>query len=198
MDKILKQRYDRSRKIIPLRLSVKEQIFLERMMKDEDWENASGFIRYKLFREMEQTNFRKMIRRADNDDIQIIMKTLLDNLSREIGYLNYRFNYELERLEENQGKFTERMAKKILWTMGQYRKNVMERTSYVLSDCEDILRSIGLKIEREQEESVRYAPDCVIDKARKDWNDTTSPEALEGVRRDFEEFHKKYDKQWKK
>lgn len=192
-NKELKKEYDKSRNVLHLRLSSKEWAILEKMMSEQQWENTAGFIKYKVFgddRELE-SRYSRLKRSTEKEDIQTILKNLMTSLVGEIGYLNYRFNYELERLDKSLDKIDDAAAKKILATMTQWKKNVMERTEQVCFDCQDILKYIDIKIDKIKKENIQFAPESIIEKARKDWNDTMSPEALEGARRDFVEFHKR-------
>lgn len=197
-NKEIRQEYDKKLNKITLRLSKEEKVNLSKMMKEEEWSNVAGFIKYKLFGEKADAVYARMKRNSEPEDISIIMKILMESLVNEIGYLNYRFNYELERLDKNSDKLDDKIAKKILSTMTQWKKNIMERTEQICYDCQDILRYIDIKIDKIKKENIHFAPESLIDKARKDWNDTMSPEALEGVRRDFEKLHKQLEEEYKK
>jgi len=199
-NKELKKEYDKSRNVLHLRLSNREWTVLEKMMSEQEWKNTAGFIKYKIFGDdcEVDSKYSKLKRSTEKEDVQMIMKNLMTSLVGEIGYLNYRFNYELEKLDKSLDKIDDAAAKKILATMTQWKKNVMERTEQVCFDCQDILKYIDIKIDKIKKENIQFAPDSIIEKARKDWNDTMSPEALEGARRDFVEFHKKMDGNKKK
>lgn len=190
----LRQKYDKSHNKaghVSFRLNVQERSVLEKMMQDEDWANVSRYIKHKLFDGKEKLRYKQMKRSADRQNIEIIMSKLLEDLALSFGYVNYRFNYELEKLNETKVR-DERYLKKLVAIMGDWREDVLSRTDAIYKDCEEILKYLAIEVEKKEIDQMRFVPDYIIDEASKNWNDTTSPEAREAARRVVEEFEKKY------
>lgn len=199
--KILQQQYrqifaESKNSPIMLRFNNKERALLETMMKEEEWENMSGFIKYKLFGDKVDKAYEKKIGDLKKEDIMTAMKYLIDTLNTNIGYMNFRFTYELEQLEniENPGKkFNRKISILKEWINECKKRNVdLYETS------EKILTSMNIKVKKILQEDVRYAPQSLLDKVSKDWNDTTSPLALEAARRNYENIKKIEAEKYKK
>ncbi len=188
-NKNLKKEYDKRRVLVMLGLNFKEASVLDEMMSKEDWGNRAGFIKDKIFAGSLDTKFEKMIRTADAESVKTILKNIIIELDNTLGYLNYRFTYELQELEKLNGEETAHLNKKIN-KMKEWKAAVIGRTDEISDTLRIILRQLGIKIEKDRREAVRFAPDEVLKKAAKNWNDIHSPEIHELVRRQHEKFDK--------
>ena len=176
-DNKLKKKYNdtlNKKNRVSIRFNPEEMSVLEKMMQDEDWSNVSRFIKYKLFNGKEKSQYRQMKRSGERQNIEIIMTNLMEELALNFGYMNYRFNYKLELLNDMKVK-DEKYLSKLIAIMGDWREDVLSRTDAIYKDCEEILKFLAIEIEKKE-----------ID------HDTTSPEAREAARRVVEEFEKKY------
>lgn len=190
MDKIVRKEYEKRVKAIAIKFNYEERVIIKKMMDEDDWLNMSGFIKYKVFgcSKYVRNKYQRMKKEVKPEDIQMIMQNLMTTLSDAISYLNYRFNYELEKLEREKGGYSLKEHRRLLAIMYDWKKAVYARTEDAIKDCQQILHYIDIKTTREQKDSLIAMPDYVLDKVRKDWNNTTSPEALEAARRDMEIF----------
>lgn len=186
----MKKEYDKRRLNLVVSLNHKEITILDEMMKKEGWENLSGFIKDKLFEGNSELKYQKVLREATVEDNKAIIKNLMNELNNELGYLNYRFSYELEQLEKSDKEGGQKMLKKIS-RMQEWKAAVVNRTEEITLYLESIMKLLNIKVEKERKEAVRYAPDSVLEKAAKDWNDLDSPELHELVRRQHEELRKR-------
>jgi len=196
LPKEIRKKYDASinnRRLarVPIRLNTEERIILEKKMKEEEWENAAGYIRSKVFPKNIKGEYEKILKSGDQKIVMPALSVLMEELTKQIGYLNYRFDYSLSQLEKNCDLTNNIDARKMVMLLREYQQSILKRTEKITFDCETILRFLKIKFENTKKENIRYAPESVINKARKDWSDTRSPEALEGVRRDFEEYHRR-------
>lgn len=190
MNKKIKKEYGKTGDKIMLRISTEERVVLTRMMLDDDWTNISGYIRHKLFGNSTESRYARMKKNVRKEDIAIMMQNLMSAMEKEMGYLNFRFNYELEQLQRNSDKLTDSVARKLVATMSSYKKAVLDRTSRICDDCEEILRHLDVKIDRSSAEGLEMIPDAIIEKALEDFDNTQTPEVMEGVRRSFEKYNK--------
>lgn len=188
-NKNLKKEYDKRRLIVLLTLNHKEVSVLDEMMSKEDWDNRAGFIKDKLFDGKLDIKFEKMIRESNSENIKNILKNMIVELDNKIGYLNYRFAYELRELEKLSVDDDTKLNKK-LNKMKEWSAAVLGRTEEISDTLRNILRLMGIKVEKDRRESVRFATDEELEKASKNWNDIHSPEIHELVRRQHEKFRK--------
>lgn len=190
-NKELKKEYDKRRMACKISLNAKEYAVIELRMKDEGWENLSGYVKSKLFPSGSETEFKKTIRKLNEKpskesekDYAIILKNIMEELVKEIGYINYRFSYELRAFEATSGNNEGKEYLKRLNKLETIKNSVLDRTGEITSTLQSLLRMLHIKVEREREDSVRYVPTEELEKKiRSDWNDINSPEIHELARR---------------
>lgn len=193
-DKQLKKEYDKNRVQVLVWLNAKEKTVFDKLMEEEGWNNRSGFIKDRIFRGKLDTRYQKILLEADKEDTLKILKNQMTELVNTIGYLNYRFTYELDRIENSEDDDAKEKARR-LNKMREWKTSVLGRTEDIASDLRAILGLVGVKIEKERSEQVRYAPDSLLEKATRNWNDISSPEAHELARRQHEKLREKMMKQ---
>lgn len=186
----LKKRRDKASNILTLRLSHSETSVLEKLMEKEEWTNRSGFIKYKIFGDSEEYQYKKMLESGEPSDIIKVIVNLMSELNRQIDYINYRFDSELIEFKKKIEEFDETKAKQWLAFLQEWKNGLQAKTDEIFFDCQTILKAINIKIERKDYKDVSKLPDYVLDRFAKDWNDTTSPERKERGRRLMEKFYK--------
>ena len=189
--KELMKKYESGRNsagIINIRLSPAERVVLEDMMKKEDWLNVSGFIKHKVFGGNPDNAYRRIIKRSAPEDVQLLMRELLGELATQIGYLNYRFGYEADQLGKIKDK--EKKAAKRASLVKLWKEAVVSRTDAIYEDCEQILRHLSVNVDGLRQNDIRNIPDDILEKMV-DWDDTSSPVAIELGRRINERHDRK-------
>lgn len=196
----LKRKYNEisAKNLVHFRLNSQEASLLERMMKEVGFINISGFIKYKLFGVNPEGPYKRMLRSGDRNDIEIVMKNLIEEMNSTIGYLNYKLDFELRRIEKESSGMDEKTARRLTAKIVECKEAVLKKTDAIFTDCQEILKYIKIHVEREKIDSIRFATDEEIEKASKDWNDTTSPEAIEAARRILEKVDKEIAESEKK
>ena len=187
----LRSEYDKRRRLqIKIDLSPKEASILDKMMREGDWDNRSGFIKYKLFGESADRKFSRMVHYAKYDDVISIVKNAVIEMNDNLGYLNYKFDYQLRRLEQDKGLPSDKQIVKRLSHLIKYKNKVREKIEEMYFLLESLLANQNIQIQELKLEDVRYMSDEALEKAAKDWNDLTSPEAKEAARRIYEKYMK--------
>ena len=121
----LKKQYDKSKRLsVKLALSPQEASLLDKMMREGDWDNRSGFIKYKLFGESVDRKFSRMVHDAKFDDVISIVKNLVIELNDHLGYLNYRFDYHVRQLEQDKELSQEKKTAKKISALIEYTSNL--------------------------------------------------------------------------
>ena len=187
----LKAARNKTRKLVSLSLSAQESAVLSSMMEKDDWSNQSGYIKYKIFGESEKYRYKKMLESGEKKDIQKVIVSLVSDMNRQIDYINFRFDSELNDFKSQMGKIDEIKAKKWLTYLEEWKSSLHKKTDIIFCDCESILRAINLKVERKDYTDVRNLPDYVLEQAAKNWNDTDSPLMKEKARRQLEKIYEK-------
>ena len=179
IDKNLKKEYDKRRLILALSLSHKELTILDSMMEKDGWTNRSGFIKDMLFGENVDSKYARTLKKGSQKDTTNAIQNLLQELVDEFGYLNYRYNAEIEKLEKVSDK---RVQKKLSMLYG-WQTNIRNYTDDMTDLLKAILKMLHIKAENVQKDAIRHVPDSVLEEKIKDWNDVDSPEIYELARR---------------
>lgn len=196
--KTLKKELEKKRQqvgiIQAIRLSAKELTVIQAMMKDEDWTNVSGFIKYKVFGFTPETAYKKLLDSGKPEDFINVLTNQLDTLNRNIDYINFRFDQELLEFKKkiNSKEFDEKDRAKWMALLSGWTTRLQEKNEEIFCDCQAILKAINVNVERKDYKDITMVPDYVIEKAGRDWNDNYSPEAQEHQRRVIEKFRQKH------
>lgn len=73
-----------------------------------------------------------------------------------------------------------------------WMKELKQQESNLEYKVEKLLQQFGIIMEKEQADPIRSLPQSIIDQHMANWNDTTSPEFMEGIRRKEEKKEKKH------
>ena len=181
--KHFKKLYDSKIKKLSISLSPTEKSLLDSMMKKEEWENVGGFIKYKLFGFDYEKKYRNAINNADEDLLKKILINLMTDLNDQLDYINARYTKELEALKQSTAMVDAKSISKWVSLLKQWNDNVEKKTEQLYNDCKLLLNRMDILVEKKQQDYLRSLPDSVLAEYVRDWNDTTSPEVLEYIRR---------------
>lgn len=76
---------------------------LEIAMKNEEWENVSGFIKYKLFGWNPQYKIEKIIKSKKPESIGTLLKNELDELNNNLEFFRFRYDNDMKQLYREEG-----------------------------------------------------------------------------------------------
>lgn len=189
--KRFKKLYDSKKVRITVSMNPYEVSLLESMMKEDDWENTGGFIKYKVFGLDYKKEYNKMIKKADQATLQKTIVNLMSDFNNHIDYSNARFHKELTELKKKSEMLDAKAVSKWVALVKSWNDIVERKTSSLLRDCQEILKRMDIIVERKQADYLRSLPDSVLEEYKRDWEDTNSPEFMEAVRRINEEPKKK-------
>ncbi len=181
--KHFKKLYDSKIKKLSISLSPTEKSLLDSMMKKEEWENVGGFIKYKLFGFDYEKKYRNAINNADEDLLKKILINLMTDLNDQLDYINARYTKELELLKQTTAMVDAKSISKWVSLLKQWNDNVEKKTDQLYNDCKLLLSRMNILVQKKQQDYLRSLPDSVLEQYVRDWNDTTSPEVLEYIRR---------------
>lgn len=181
--KHFKKLYDSKKKLVGISMNPTEKSLLDSMMKKEEWENVGGFIKYKLFGFDYEKKYRNAINNADEDLLKKILINLMTDLNDQLDYINARYTKELEILKQTTAMVDAKSISKWVSLLKQWNDNVEKKTEQLYNDCKLLLSRMDILVEKKQQDYLRSLPDSVLAEYVRDWNDTTSPEVLEYIRR---------------
>lgn len=88
---------------VRIRLNSEEQSVLNSMMKEEGWENKSGYIKYILFGDDPNIRYNKIVKKKDPNEILMICAMMLRELNMYLNYIRYRYEKDMNQLYLEQG-----------------------------------------------------------------------------------------------
>ena len=188
-NKDFKKKREKASNIVTLRFSYSESAVLKKMMEKEEWTNRSGFIKYKIFGESEEYQYKKMLESKEQSDIEKTLISLLTELNKQIDYVNYRFDSEIIDIKKKTDKFDEIRVKQWITILKEWKNSLLDKTDNIFFDCQTILRAININIERINFKDIRKIPDYILDKLDTDIANMDSPEMQEKARRLYEKFY---------
>ena len=74
------------RKVARIRLNAEERTLLQSMMRDDDWDNTSGYIKYKLFGIDTERKINELIKRKDIAELAILLRNEIMDLTEYFIY----------------------------------------------------------------------------------------------------------------
>lgn len=181
--KHFKKLYDSKKTLVGISMNPTEKSLLDSMMKKEEWENVGGFIKYKLFGFDYEKKYRNAINNADEDLLKKILINLMTDLADQLDYINARYTKELENLKQTTAMVDAKAISKWVSLLKQWNDNVEKKTEQLYNDCKLLLSRMDILVEKKKQDYLRSLPDSVLEQYVRDWNDTTSPEVLEYIRR---------------
>ena len=93
----------RKKQVMHVRFNPKEIALLKKMMKDEGWNNTSGFIKYKLFGLEEEEQYETLLKSKKPEDIGIVIAEGLRGLNIFLTYINHRYEKDMQQLWREEG-----------------------------------------------------------------------------------------------
>ena len=181
--KEFKKFYDSKKKRLTVSLNPKEKSLLDSMMKKDDWENVSGFVKYKLFGFTYEKKYRNAINSADEELLKKILINLISDLNDHLDYINARFSRELELLKETEAMINARAISKWVSLLKNWNDSIEQKTERLFYDYKYLLARVDVIVEKKKQDYLRSIPDSVLEVYARNWNDTNSPELLEYIRR---------------
>ena len=178
--------YDSKIKKLSLSLNPIEKFLLDSMMQKEEWENAGGFIKYKLFGLNYEKKYHNTINTADEELLKKILINLMSDLNDQLDYINAKYTNELENLKQTTQMIDAKSISKWVALLKQWNDNVEKKTEQLFEDCRLLLSRMDIIVEKKKQDYLRNLPDSVLAEHIRNWNDTTSPEFQEYVRRQYE------------
>jgi hypothetical protein len=107
----------------------------------------------------------------------------MTDLNDQLDYINARYTKELELLKQTTAMVDAKSISKWVSLLKQWNDNVEKKTDHLFNDCKLLLNRMDILVEKKQQDYLRSLPDSVLEQYVRDWNDTTSPEVLEYIRR---------------
>lgn len=153
------------------------------MMEKEEWENTGGFIKYKLFGMNPDYKYKKVIESADEGLLKKILVNLMSDMNDQIDYVNAKFTRELEDLKSSTAMTDSKSISKWVSLIKNWNESVEKKTDRIYQDCQLILKRMEIIVERKQQDYLRNLPQSVLDELMRNWDDTSSPEYYEAIRR---------------
>lgn len=176
--------YEKTRYRINMNLNAEEAIVLKDWMREKDWENASGFIKYRLFGNNVSSSYRKTINKAkEPEELQGPLKDLFTEYNAQLIYMNLRFEEIFKELKtaNSQNKGLRTKVSKLETAIDSYN----EKAVYMLENFQVILNKMNIMVKTELNADVRKIPYETLVKMVP-WYDTQSEYAKELARRTVE------------
>ena len=184
--KHFKKLYESKIKKLSISLNPQEKSILDSMMQKEEWENVGGFIKFKLFGLKYEKKYHNAIASADEELLKKILINLMSDLNNQIDYINAKYTNELEHLKMTTQMVDAKSISKWVSLLKQWNDNVEKKTEQLFEDCKLLLSRMDIIVEKKKQDYLRSLPDSVLEGHIRNWNDTTSPEFQEYVRRQYE------------
>jgi hypothetical protein len=178
--------YDSKIQKLSISLNPIEKSLLDSMMQKEEWENAGGFIKYKLFGLNYEKKYHRAIASANEETLKKILINLMSDLDDQLDYINAKYTRELELLKVSTAMIDAKSISKWVALLKQWNDNVEKKTEQIFEDCKLLLSRMDIIVEKKKQDYLRSLPDSVLEEHIRNWNDTTSPEFQEYVRRQYE------------
>lgn len=179
--KKLNKKKKRVSKFIPICFNKEEFTVLENMMEKEDWDNYSGFIKYKLLGNEVFETYQKILNQAKEEkDYNSILLRQFEELNGHFEFINFRMNELLVKIEDE--TTDKEFAEKISSQIYKWKTAIEQRTDSIIMDLKTILARMDIIAQIKKEQELRSIPDDIL-RSMIPWHDTTSPYAMEFARR---------------
>ena len=111
--------------------SFKEKTLLQQMMEKEEWENVSGFIKYKLFGLDVDTKYKKKQKKGNATDHIIALREIETELVKKLDYLIYLYENRTDLLSKKEGADMVEWARSTRTAYVRMNKTIEEFLGYV-------------------------------------------------------------------
>ena len=192
MNKRKRREYEKSLKVLNIKINYKEQTIISQMMAEEGWTNTAGFIKDKLFGETTDMKYEKLLSRPKKEELPIIMTVLLEELNRKLDYINYRFDDEIEEFKKQTKELDQKSAARWFSFLFDWKKEIRVYGDELMTACSKILHSMDIDFKKTKFSKNETIPKHVLERASKNWNDTLSDEAMLASKMMGEQFQKEF------
>lgn len=86
-----------------IRMSPEEKTLLQEEMRQNGWDNLSGFIKYKLFGLDPDRKIESLIKSGNPDSIALLLRNQLMDLTSQYIYIRYRYDRDMNQLYREEG-----------------------------------------------------------------------------------------------
>ena len=86
-----------------IRMSPEEKTLLQEEMRQNGWDNLSGFIKYKLFGLDPDRKIETLIKSGNPDSIALLLRNQLMDLTSQYIYIRYRYDRDMNQLYREEG-----------------------------------------------------------------------------------------------
>lgn len=141
----------RDKGVIKIRLNPEEKTLLDIKMKEEDWSNTSGFVKYILFGIDTERETRKLIKEKNPEKIGTLIFNELSELNNTLKYFKYRYEKDLQQLYREEGVDVKAW---INATKEPHRKAIAKMTD-ITDYCRTIMHNLGLHVGTTKETEIK-------------------------------------------
>ncbi len=86
-----------------IRMSPEEKTLLQEEMRQNGWDNLSGFIKYKLFGLDPDRKIESLIKSGNPDSIALLLRIQRMDLTSQYIYIRYRYDRDMNQLYREEG-----------------------------------------------------------------------------------------------
>lgn len=179
-----KKRKEQTSAVVNIRMNAKELILLKQMMEKDGWENTAGFIKDRIFGDSIDEDYSR-VASSKNANIPIMIVTLYDDINKNLSYLGYRFDAELQEFKKTMEEYEEPYRK---WTsiMEEFAELIKEKTKLFFTTSDLLLANLKINPSRIQYKPEDVYPDYILEEALKE--DFEGPQEIVQIAR-----KKRYD-----
>ena len=94
-----------------IRMSPEEKTLLQEEMRQNGWDNLSGFIKYKLFGLDPDRKIESLIKSGNPDSIALLLRNQLMDLTSQYIYIRSRYDRDMSQLYREEGVDLKRWSK---------------------------------------------------------------------------------------
>lgn len=169
-DQNIKKEYYKSKDKgrIVVRLNPEEKTLLELAMREEEWNNVSGFIKYKLFGFDTDYKIKKVITSRNGENIALLIQNELAELNNNLAYFRYRYDRDMNQLYREEGVNVQDWKNATV----DWHKRALEKMKDIYQSIKDISRELDIEISRSSEapnpQETKYSDTEALDKIARD------------------------------
>lgn len=130
---------DKAKRVV-VRLSPDERTLLETMMRSEEWENVSGFIKSKLFGRDPEKKVEQLINRKDTDELVILLRNYIFELTDQLCYFKERYEKDMAQLWQEEGVDVEEWMRKT----NRWYSEAAKASQETLTICRKVAKALRL------------------------------------------------------
>lgn len=192
MKKSTKKEYRKRRCYVTVTFNEEEILELKELMENGEWKNRAGFIKSQIFGKNHLFEYSRLIGKIETRE------KLQQQLDEDLKIFNRHLDYSALKRDELEKKIMsstlkeDTKTKRTISLAINWMKELKQQESNLEYKVEKLLQQFGIIMEKEQADPIRSLPQSIIDQHMANWNDTTSPEFMEGIRRKEEKKEKKH------